>query len=127
MGGNNHIVAHIAALEPTGAAILKTQAMDHATTQKPVMGGRVGLEVARLLPEIVTGVIGVDTLQDADQEMDPEEVNAMLAGFEADFPATCGGFVRSMFGEQASEILIQEVATDMCGGPAVVGTSNSER
>jgi pimeloyl-ACP methyl ester carboxylesterase len=87
------------------------------------MGGRVGLEAARQLPNRVIGVIGVDTLQDADEELDPEMVGALLAGFETDFAATCDGFVRSMFGDQASEVLIDEVAADMCSGPAGIGAA----
>jgi pimeloyl-ACP methyl ester carboxylesterase len=87
------------------------------------MGGRVGLEVARLLPGTVVGVIGVDTLHDADQEWDPEEVGGLLTGFETDFVATCGGFVRAMFGDHASEVVIDEVTTDMCGGPGEIGAA----
>ena len=50
-------------------------------------------------------------------------IGGLLAGFEADFVATCGGFVRSMFGERASEVVINEITTDMCGGPGEIGTA----
>ena len=87
------------------------------------MGGRVGLEVARLLPETVFGVIGVDTFHNADFAWDPEEGGRLLAGLETDFAATCDGFVRSMFGEQASEVVINEITTDMCSGPGDIGAA----
>lgn len=113
----------IASLGEDVAAVVLQLQLNQVAVVGHSMGGRVGLEVARLLPGAVAGVIGVDTLQDADQEWDPEEVGGLLNGFETDFVNTCGGFVRSMFGDQASEVLIDEVATDMCGGPGEIGTA----
>jgi pimeloyl-ACP methyl ester carboxylesterase len=86
------------------------------------MGGRVGLEVARLLPGTVVGVIGVDTLHDADKTWDPED-SGLLGSLENDFTAACDGFVRSMFGERADDALIDAIASDMCSGPGQVGTA----
>lgn len=104
------------------AAVITQLQLENVIVVGHSMGGRVGLEVARQLPGTVVAVVGVDTLHDADAELDPEEVGGFLAGFEADFIATCGGFVRSMFGEQATEDLINEVVTDMCNGPGEIGT-----
>ena len=87
------------------------------------MGGRVALEVARLMPGTVVGVIGIDTLQDADQKWDPEETESLLAGFEQDFDAACDSFVRSMFGTQADQALVDRVAADMCSGPGTIGAA----
>lgn len=56
-------------------------------------------------------------------QLDPEEVAGLLNGFETDFVASCGGFVQSMFGDQASEILVNQVTADMCGGPGAIGTA----
>ena len=113
----------IASLGDDLAAVISQLQLKNVTVIGHSMGGRVGLEVARLLPGSVVGVIGVDTLHDADQEWDPEEVGGLLAGFEKDFTGTCGGFVRSMFGDQASEVMINGVATDMCSGPGEIGTA----
>lgn len=113
----------IASLGEDVAAVISQLQLDDVAVIGHSMGGRVGLEVARLLPGTVIGVIGVDTLQDAEQRWDPEEVDGLLAGFEADFMTTCGGFVRSMFGDHASEVVINEVATDMCSGPGEIGTA----
>ncbi len=87
------------------------------------MGGRVGLEVARLLPGTVSGVIGVDTLQDADATWDSEETEELLSGLESDFAATCGGLVRSMFTEGADGALVDHIAADMCSGPGEIGAA----
>jgi len=113
----------IASLGDDVAAVISQLQLENVAVVGHSMGGRVGLEVARLLPGAVIGVIGVDTLHNADEEWDPEEVGGLLAGFEADFVATCGGFVRSMFGERASEVVINEITTDMCGGPGEIGTA----
>lgn len=113
----------IASLGDDVATVSSQLQLNHVVVIGHSMGGRVGLEVARLLPETVIGVIGVDTLHDAEAEWDPAEVGGLLAGFETDFAGTCGGFVRSMFGDQASEPVIDEIVTDMCGGPGEIGTA----
>jgi pimeloyl-ACP methyl ester carboxylesterase len=105
------------------AAVIAGLELDKVVVVGHSMGGRVGLEVARLLPGTVVGVIGVDTLHDADEQYDPDEVAGLLAGFEADFVATCGGFVGSMFGEQAPATMVEEIRADMCGGPGTIGTA----
>jgi len=87
------------------------------------MGGRVALEAARLLPGRVIGIIGVDTLQNADAKLDPDQTEAFLAGFANDFAATCDAFVRSMFGTNVNTVIIDKIAADMCTGPGPVGAA----
>jgi pimeloyl-ACP methyl ester carboxylesterase len=87
------------------------------------MGGPVVLEAARLMPDRVIGVIGADTLQDADHKYDPEEVAPFLAAFESDFVGTCRGFVVSMFPEGADPALVEHVATNMSAGPPEIGSA----
>ena len=113
----------IASLGDDVATIISQLQLNNVVVIGHSMGGRVGLEVARLLPETVVGVIGVDTLHDAEAEWDPDELSGLLTGFETDFVATCGVFVRSMFGGQALKLVIDEVVTDMCGGPGEIGTA----
>lgn len=113
----------IASLGDDVAAVISQLQLDNVVVIGHSMGGRVGLEAARLLPETVIGVIGVDTLHDAEAEWDPEQVEGLLTGFETDFAGTCPGFVRSMFGQQVSKQLMDEVVTDMCGGPGEIGTA----
>ncbi len=87
------------------------------------MGGPVALEVARLVPERVMGVVAVDALQDADQKWDPEQTKAFLDALETDFPGTCRGFVSQMFPPQADAELMGRVADSMCSGSPEVGTA----
>lgn len=105
------------------AAVITHLRLEDVVVVGHSMGGRVGLEVARLAPGTILGVIGVDTLQDADRERDPEESELFLAELEQDFIAACDPFVRSMFGDGADEALIDRVAADMCGGPGAIGAA----
>lgn len=87
------------------------------------LGGPVSLEAARLMPDKVIGVVGVDTLHDVDWEWDPEEMEPFIAAMETDFVETCGGFVTSMFLEDSDPALIERVKTDMCSGSPDVGVA----
>jgi len=87
------------------------------------MGGYVALDVACKMPGTVVGVIGVDTLHDDGSTWDPEDTEGFLSPFEQNFPATCSGFVGSMFSETAEAALVQEVADDMCSGPPEIGVA----
>ena len=78
------------------------------------MGGAVVLEAARLMPDRVTGVIGVDSLHDAEAKYDPDQMKGYFAAYEADFVGTCLQMVTSMFQEDADPALVERVTNDMC-------------
>ena len=80
------------------------------------MGGAVVLEAARLMPDRVIGVVGVDSLQDAEAKYDPEQIKGYFAAYEADFVGTCLQMVTSMFQEDADPALVGRVTSDMCDG-----------
>jgi len=80
------------------------------------MGGAVVLEAARLMPDRVIGVIGVDSLQDAEAKYDPDQVKGYFAAYEADFVGTCVQMVTSMFQEDVDPALVERVTNDMCDG-----------
>jgi pimeloyl-ACP methyl ester carboxylesterase len=104
-------------------AVIEKLQLDRVIVVGHSMGGRVALEVARLLPGRVIGIIGVDTLQNADAKVDPDQTEAFLAGFANDFATTCDGFVRSMFGATTDTLIIDKIAADMCAGPGPVGAA----
>lgn len=52
------------------------------------LGGPVALEAARLMPQRVAGVIGVDTLHDVERSQTKEEREAFLAPWRADYKET---------------------------------------
>jgi sigma-B regulation protein RsbQ len=102
-------------------AVVEALDLDRVILVGHSMGGPVVLEAARLMPDRVIGVVGVDTLQDADFKYDPEEVAPLLAEFESDFPSTCRGLVASMFPEGADPVLVERIAADMSAGPPEIG------
>jgi len=77
------------------------------------MGGPVAIEAARLMPDRVVGVIGVDTLHDVNYVYG-DEWEQILVAYEADFAGTCTQFVGQMFLEDADAGLVTEITDDMC-------------
>jgi pimeloyl-ACP methyl ester carboxylesterase len=84
------------------------------------MGGPVTLEVARMLPERVAALVPVDTLQDAEMELSPDELEAFLGSLRDDFVGATGKFVRGMFPADAESALVDKVAGDMSSAPPEV-------
>jgi pimeloyl-ACP methyl ester carboxylesterase len=122
LSGTDRQTWTVDSLGQDAAAVITHLELTNAIVIGHSMGGRVGLEVARLLPGTVVGVIGVDTLHDADAVWD-SEAGDLLDSLENDFTTTCEGFVRSMFGEGADGALIDHIASDMCSGPGEIGTA----
>jgi pimeloyl-ACP methyl ester carboxylesterase len=91
------------------------------------MGGPVALEAARLMPDRVIGVIGVDTLQDAEFEYQPGQAEAFLGPFRSDFPGACSRFVTAMFADGADPALVEGVESQMCSGSPEIGLALMEQ
>jgi len=75
------------------------------------MGGPVSLEAARLLKGRAIGVIAVDTLHNAEQQIPQQMLQSVVEKMKADFPGTMGGFMGSMFGKDADPAARQFVET----------------
>jgi len=78
------------------------------------MGGMVALEAARLMPERVVGVIGVDTFHNAATQVDPEVWERRMQRFEKDFKGSCEESVRKFFSETADPSLVRKATSSMC-------------
>jgi pimeloyl-ACP methyl ester carboxylesterase len=74
------------------------------------MGGPIALATAKRLPGVVVGVIGVDTLQDAEYKFPEEQAKAFLAAFEQDFKATWRMGMQGMLPEKADPKLVEWLA-----------------
>jgi pimeloyl-ACP methyl ester carboxylesterase len=85
------------------------------------MGGPVILEAARLMPDRVIGLIGVDTYQNFEEKVPEQQKTQMLAAFKANFPAVTDRFVRSMFPPKADSALVSRIAADMSSESPEVG------
>ncbi len=67
------------------------------------MGGPVSLEAAKRMPGMVLGVVGCDTLQNADQKMPEDQAKALVSAFEKDFAATTTMGISGMFPEKGDK------------------------
>jgi pimeloyl-ACP methyl ester carboxylesterase len=103
------------------AAVVKALDLKRVILIGHSMGGPVGIEAARLMPDRVIGLIGVDTFRDFAMKTPDEQRKAFLAAFAANFPGTTSQFVKSMFPEGADSTLVATVAADMASEPPEVG------
>jgi pimeloyl-ACP methyl ester carboxylesterase len=84
-------------------AVLEGTDTERAILVGHSMGGWVALASAAAAPERVIGVIGVDTLQDADYVFPAEQAEEIVAGYEADFEGTMNDMVEQMFAAEGNE------------------------
>ena len=82
------------------------------------MGGAVALEAARIMPERVVAVVGVDTLQDAERTISPDQREAFLAPLRTDFAQGAAAFVKGMFPPDADPRLVEDIAARAAAAPA---------
>ncbi len=87
------------------------------------MGGPVVVEAARMLPERVIGVIGIDTLQDLGWNLPDAQVDGFMKPLVDDFSGATAKFVRTMFPAGADTALVRQVSEDMAAAPPEVALS----
>lgn len=61
------------------------------------MGGPIALEAARRMPERVVGIVPVDTLQNVDQKIPPEQLDNILKQMRADYKGTVTSTMNQFF------------------------------
>ena len=87
------------------------------------MGGSVIAEAARLMPDRVVGLIGIDTLENIEYPLTREELAQMTAPLEKDFPAGSRQFVAGMISPQTDPQLREWILADMSAAPPAVALS----
>ena len=87
------------------------------------MGGAVILEAARLMPERVTGLIGVDSLtyERIYPKIEPDQIESFIVPFRANFGEATRQMVPPMFLPQTDPALVERVAAEMSSTPPEVG------
>ena len=90
------------------------------------LAGSVIIEAAQQLPGKVIGLIGVDTYQNLEMKLTPEQVADFTDPFKADFVAAMDGFVRHFFLENADSVLVDYIVSDMSKAPPEVAISAAE-
>lgn len=106
------------------------QAVTEATGNQRVilighsMGGSVIVEAARLLPDRVIGLIGIDTLEDIEYPMTAEELKNMIAPLETDFRTGSRKFIESMIYSQTDPQLREWILSDVSAAPPGIALSS---
>ena len=95
-------------------AVVDQLGLDRVILVGHSMGGLVAVEAARLMPTKLTGLVPVDILLNVEEEMKPEEVDAYLKPFRADFKAAAEKFIRdNMFVPSSDPALVERVVTQV--------------
>jgi pimeloyl-ACP methyl ester carboxylesterase len=104
-------------------AVIEKDNINQAILIGHSMGGGVMAEVARIMPENVVAIIGIDTLQNVAEELPQKTLDEMAESFEIDFQNAMQAFVLPMFPEGTDEELISWVKEDMSSAPQEVALS----
>ncbi|MCK7467111.1 MAG: alpha/beta hydrolase [Desulfosudis oleivorans] len=87
------------------------------------MGGSVIAEAARLMPNRVIGLIGIDTLDNIEYPLTSEELKKMTAPLEKDFRAGSRQFIGEMILPQTDPQLREWILSDVSAAPPAVALS----
>jgi pimeloyl-ACP methyl ester carboxylesterase len=88
------------------------------------MGGLVVAEAARLMPDRVLGLIGVDALHNLDFPVTEEHAEQMIAPLEADFRDAAWQFAAAMIRPDTDADLAAWIPADMAAAPPHVAVSS---
>src|SRR5271157_2261706 len=119
--GKDRKVWSIAAFGEDVRTVVATMHLDHVILVGHSMGGPVMLEAARLMPGKVIGMVGVDTLINADMKNDPKEIDAWMAKMKADFVGQTKQLVHAIAGKSSDPAVIDRVAEKMSSGDPAIG------
>lgn len=90
------------------------------------MGGYVIIETAKIIPDNVIALVGIDTIQNLEEAYTPEQVIEFVKPFKADFKKTTDSFVRGMFVKGTDPKLVNEIVDMMSNASSAVGVSAME-
>jgi pimeloyl-ACP methyl ester carboxylesterase len=105
------------------------QAVIEATDSRSVilighsMGGSVIAEAARLMPNRIIALIGIDTLENIEYPMTREELDQMIAPLKNDFQTGSRQFVKEMISSGTDPLICEWILSDMSAAPSAVALS----
>ncbi|MBN1333411.1 MAG: alpha/beta hydrolase [Synergistales bacterium] len=94
-------------------AVVEATGQDKVILIGHSMGGTVVAEAARIMPGGVLGLIGIDTLENVEYPLTPEELDQMLSPFKQDFRAATRHFVEDMVLPETDPNLKEWIISDM--------------
>lgn len=98
-------------------AVVEKEGINSAILIGHSMGGGVIAEAAKLMPNKVVGIIGVDTSQNVALKITSKELNVMTKPFEDNFQSAMKAFVKDAFLKNVEEKLLYWVSEDMASAP----------
>jgi pimeloyl-ACP methyl ester carboxylesterase len=87
------------------------------------MGGPVIAETARLMPDRIIGLIGIDTFQNIETPVTREMKKTLLAPLEKNFPDGCRQFIGRALSPKTDPQLREWILSDMSSAPPQVALS----
>lgn len=105
------------------AAVVKALKLQKVVLVGHAMGGSVALEAARLLPGIVHGVVGVDSLQDAEAFTSKAEVDRIIRNLQVDFRRFVSTHVQSGFHIKPQPTLVGQIVSELASTSPDVAAS----
>jgi len=90
------------------------------------MGGPVIIAADEIIPDNVTALIGIDTMQDFEETYTPEQVEEIVKPFKEDFKKATNSFLQSMFVKGTDPKFIDDITATMSNASPKVGISAME-
>ncbi len=107
-------------------AVVNKLNLDQVVLVGHSMGGFVILEAARRMPQLVIGLVGVDTLNNFEQEFTQEQIDEFFTPLRSNFVEATRNIVRTMFTPTSDSALIEKIVVDMSSAPQEVGLGAME-
>lgn len=104
-------------------AVIEKEGVNQAILIGHSMGGGVMAEAARLMPDTVIAIIGIDTLHNVAESLPQQVLDEMTEPFEVDFQKAMEAFVSPMLPTGTDGELIRWVTEDMSSAPQAVALS----
>ena len=101
-------------------AVVNKLNLDQVVLVGHSMGGFVILEAARRMPQLVIGLVGVDTLQDFEFKFTQEQIDGWFTPFRSNYVEATRDVVRTMFTPNSDPALIEKIVADMSSAPQEV-------
>ena len=124
--GRNREAMTIAAWAADVRAVVDALELRRVVLVGNSLGGPVALEAAALLKGRAIGVIGVDTLHLATQQLPVAEAHARAEAFRKDFAGACHGMVEALFHPGTQAELKAWAEKRMCAAPPAVAVAMVE-
>jgi len=105
------------------AAVIEMLKLNQVILIGHSMGGYAIIEAARLEPDRVIGLVGVDTFHNFETEYPRGQIEEFVDGFMENFEENTNQFVRDMFPPGSDPNIVERVSADMSSAPPWVGIS----